>query len=131
MKFREWFPKLPIRSKLCWWHNKNLDCLSRLKLPAERSYDFLFKDVILEKLEGRRLEPIGHTPGYEYFSQKCINKIVFGFQISWQCINAFCKPPLKEMRQLFDFKDWSKSFKVKNWGIDAMNALSIIKLTIE
>ena len=38
--------------------------------------------------------------------------------------NAFNKTPLKEMLQLFDFKDWPKSFKESNWGTDAINMLT-------
>ena len=107
---------------------KNLDRLmSMLKLSEQNPSELLFKDVILDKLEGRRVEHIEHKPeGYDnYFSKHCLSKIVSGTSDYLAMrYNAFNKIPLKEMLQLFDFKDWPKSFKESNWGIDAINVLT-------
>ena len=111
--------------------SKNLDCLmSMLKLREQNPSELLFKHVILDKPEGRRVEHIEHTPeDYDnYFSKHCLDKIVSGTS-DYLAVryNAFNKTPLKEMVQLFDFKDWPKSFKESNWGIDAINLQGLIE----
>lgn len=106
--------------------------MSSLKLHPERSYDLMFKDVILDKPEGRRVEPIEHTPeGYDkYFSKACLDRIV-ELTSDYLTIryNAFNETPLNEMVKLFNFKEWPLSFKDKRWGIGEMNTLTEYCLT--
>ena len=79
--------------------------MSMLKLGEQNPSELFLKDVILNKPEGRRAEYIEHTPvGYDK-----IDKIVSGTSDYLAMhYNAFNKTPLKEMVQMFDFKDWPK-----------------------
>ena len=108
--------------------SKNLDrFMSILKLSEQNPSDLLFKDFILDKPEGRRVEHIEHTPeSYDnHFSKHYLDKIISGTSDYMAMhYNAFNKTPLKDMVQLFDFKDCPKSFKESNWGIDAINVLT-------
>ena len=72
------------------------------------------------------------SEGYDrYFSKNCLDKRVSGTSgYLTMGYNAFNKTTLKEMVQLSDFKDWPKAFKEKSCGINAMNVLNIIELTI-
>ena len=93
-------------------HGKYLDHLrSMLKLGEQNPSELFLKDVMLDKPERRRAEYIEHIPvGYDnYFSKHCLDKIVSGTSDYLAMhYNAFNKTPLKEMVQLFDFKDWLK-----------------------
>lgn len=115
-------------SALSVTRGKNLDrLLSLLKNSEQNPSELLFKEVVLDKPKGRRVEHIEHTPeGYEnYFSEHSLNKIVSGTNDYLAMrYNAFNKTPLKEMVELFDFKDWPKSFKENNWGIDSFKVLT-------
>ena len=106
--------------------------LSRLmlimKLHPDRSYDLLYKDVILDKPVGRRDAEIEHNAEsyHSYYMEHCFETIVTGAQdFLASRYSAFKKTPLKEMVKIFDFKGWPKSFKEeKRWGLQEVKDLA-------
>ena len=102
--------------------------MSTLKLHDERSYDLMYKGVILDKPTGRRVDEISHTPeSYEaYYVEHYFEKIISESRhFLTNRYKAFNESPLKEMVQIFDFKGWPKTFEDKRkWGLQEVKDLA-------
>lgn len=102
--------------------------MSTMKLHEERSYDLMYKDVILDKPSGRRVDEINHTPEsyeayyVEHYFEKIISESRFFLTNRYK---AFHESPLREMAQVFDFKCWPKTFDDKRkWGLQEVKDMA-------
>ena len=102
--------------------------MSTLKLYDERSHDLMYKDVILDKPTGRRVDEISHTPeSYEaYYVKHYFEKIISESRhFLTNKYKAFNESLLKEMVQIFNFKGWPKTFEDKRkWELQEVKDLA-------
>ena len=96
--------------------------MTELHLHSECLYELLYKNIILEKPNGRRDANVDHNPkSYaSFYEETCFQKITPGAELFLRNrYLSFKKTPFKEIVIIFDYKEWPKFFtESKKWGLE-------------
>ena len=110
--------------------HESLDRLmSQLHSDPLDPHDVMYKSIPLDKPDGRRAEKIDHkAEAYETsYKENAFENIISGTQ--WYLekrFEDFNRTPLQQIKVVFDFKEWPKSFSGsnRNWGVNDVKTLT-------